>query len=103
MWPAAAELLRRSHALSPMSFRTVRRTSVELLLSPAPHVTSWNESAAYLVREPTFELTVEGRVRVSGRQCTTSASRRRQQSAFRDSLLELRAQLADASAGSRRQ
>ena len=84
-----------------MFFRTVRRTSVELLLSPAQRVTSWNESAAYLVREPTFELTVEGRIRVSGRQCAKSAFRRRQQSAFRDSLLELRAELADASAGSR--
>ena len=95
----------RSPALPPMFFRTVRRTSLELLLSPAARVTSWNESAAYLVREPTFELTVEGRMRIraSGRQslAATSASRPLQQSAFRDSLLELRAELADASAGSR--
>ena len=108
VWRAAAELLRRSPPLPPMFFRTVRRTSVELLLSPAQRVTSWNESAAYLVREPTFELTVEGRIRVqvSGRQCAASACRRgrgrgrEQQSAFRHSLLELRAELADSSAAS---
>ena len=80
-----------------MFFSTVRRTSV----APVPRVTSCNESPTYLVCEPTFERTVEGRIRVSGRQCNASAFRRRQQSAFRDSLLELRAELADASAGSR--
>lgn len=107
LWRAAAELLRRSPALPPMFFRTVRRTSVELVLSPAPRISSWSESAPFLVRESVFELTVEGRIHSRATAATRPPRARASRIAapasafaFRDSLLELRAKLAEPSSSS---
>lgn len=77
------------------------------MLSPAPRISSWSESAPFLVRESVFELTVEGRIHsratAAARPTRARASRIAAPAsafAFRDSLLELRAKLAEPSSSS---